>query len=223
MLRQAAKALRGLTSPDPIRRIQTLELLLEYLLWRNPRDVVDRHLEVPEPLPESRIAGDARLYADREVMLKVVGEGLEIAEVGVDHGDFSRVILNALKPSRLHLIDITFERLNPHDLTAPNVIRHQGDSSTVLAGFPPESLDFVYIDGDHSYEGARKDLVAADRALKPGGKMTCNDYTNWMTLAVTPYGVSRAANEFVIERGYKVEGLALSRWGNHDLLISKPA
>jgi hypothetical protein len=44
-----------------------------------------------------------------------------------------------------------------------------------------------------------------------------------MTLAVTPYGVSRAANEFVIERGYRVEGLALSRWGNHDLLISKPA
>ena len=61
------------------------------------------------------------------------------------------------------------------------MIKHHGDSSTLLAGFAPQSLDFIYVDGDHSYDGAKKDLVAADQTLKPGGKMICNDYTNWMT------------------------------------------
>ena len=30
-------------------------------------------------------------------------------------GNFSRVMLKVLEPSRLHLIDISFERLNPRD------------------------------------------------------------------------------------------------------------
>ena len=53
--------------------------------------------------------------------------------------------------------------------------------------------------------------------------MTINDWTNWATLSVGPYGVARATNGFVIAHDYKVEGLAFFPAGNHDLLIRKPA
>ena len=50
----------------------------------------------------------------------------------------------------------------------------------------------------------------------------CSDYTNWCNPHVTPYGVARAVNEFVIANGYSVEGLALHSAGMNDLLIRKP-
>ena len=65
----------------PIKRIQTLKSIMHELLWRNPRDVVERHFEVPEPLPQSAIAEGARIYADRKIMLGAIAKGLEVAEV----------------------------------------------------------------------------------------------------------------------------------------------
>ena len=217
MLRQAARAIAGLASPDPVKRVRTLEMIAENLLWRAGQEAAYRHLEVPPALPASAVRG-ALLYATRELMLDAVPKACEVAEVGTWRGEFSARIVETCRPRVFHLIDIDLSPLDP----SVQGIRHQGDSSTILAGFPAASLDWVYIDGDHSYEGARKDLAAAHRALKPGARMTCNDYTNWMSLAVQPYGVARAVNEFVVERGYKVEGLALSRFGNHDLLIRRP-
>jgi predicted O-methyltransferase YrrM len=54
-------------------------------------------------------------------------------------------------------------------------------------------LDFVYIDGDHSYEGVKIDLEISLRKLKPGGLITGDDYGpgNWWQ-----GGVKRAVDEF---------------------------
>jgi hypothetical protein len=172
------------------------------------------------PLPQSAIEG-ARLFADRELMLEIIPKGSEVAEVGTWRGDFSKAICRTVKPSRFHLIDIDFSPFNWDGFDC-DFVKHQGDSPTVLRSFPAGSLDWVYIDGDHSFDGAMKDLEAAHHALKPGALMTCNDYTNWASMAVTPYGVARAVNQFVIREDYRVLGLALSISGNHDLLIQRP-
>jgi len=214
------RALSALASPDPLRRIWALERITERLLWKLPKETAERYLELPAPLPQSALEG-ARLFADRELMLAVIPKGGEVAEVGTWRGEFSKAICRVVRPARFHLIDIDFSSFDWSGLEC-EYLRHQGDSSTVLREFPTASLDWIYIDGDHSYEGALKDLEAAHRALKPGALITCNDYTNWASLAVTPYGVARAVNEFVIREGYRVLGFALSPSGNHDLLIQRP-
>lgn len=202
---------------SPLSRIRLLEQLTERLLWRLPRAVIDRHLEIAPPLPQSALEG-ARLYADRETMLHALPKGGCVAEAGVWRGDFSKLIWGVCKPDQFHLIDID---LTPLDWPETRAIRHQGDSSEILRSFPEESLDWAYIDGDHTYEGVCKDLAAAHGALKPGGYLMCNDYTNWCSLSISPYGVARAVNELVIREGYSVEGLALHPAGLYDILIRK--
>ena len=39
----------------------------------------------------------------------------------------------------------------------------------------PEKVDFIFIDGDHSYEGIRKDWALYSDKLKPGGIMALHD------------------------------------------------
>ena len=61
--------------------------------------------------------------------------------------------------------------------------------------FAPESLDFVFIDGDHSYEGCALDIKLWWPKLKPGGLLSGHDYVDEKN-----YGVQRAVNEFVGDR-----------------------
>ena len=210
------RALREFTSTDPLVRLRALEKVVERLLWRLPREKVDQHLEIPPPLPQ-RVLEGAKLYADRTTMLTALPKGGVVAEVGTWRGDFSRTIIGTCRPEAFHLVDIDFSPM-ASDVEG---IRHEGDSSTILRSFPAASFDWIYIDGDHSYEGVRKDLEAAHLALKPGGYLMCNDYTNWCSPAVQPYGVSKAVNEFVVREDYRVCGFAFEPAGNNDILLRK--
>ncbi len=52
----------------------------------------------------------------------------------------------------------------------------QGDSSSVgLMWSTNNPVDFLIVDGDHSYQGVLKDLRAWGPHLKPGGLLFCHD------------------------------------------------
>lgn len=53
--------------------------------------------------------------------------------------------------------------------------------------------DLIYVDGDHSYEGCRRDLAAFAPILAESGVFLCDDY-QWE-------GAGRAIDEFVAETG----------------------
>ena len=55
-----------------------------------------------------------------------------------------------------------------------------------------EKVDWVYVDGDHSYEGCLKDLRNCLKILKPTGIIFGDDYTN-------KPGVYQAVNQFIAE------------------------
>jgi hypothetical protein len=210
-LSKTAQILFGLLNKD----VRAAERLVAHMLWSMPKNRIEEHLLVAPRLPDGALG--AGIYADREAMLGALPKGGIVAEVGTWQGYFSRQIIEVCRPHELHLIDLDFSQLG--DVEGH---RHQGDSSTILSGFPAGKFDWIYIDGDHSLEGVERDLHAADYALKRGGFLVCNDYTNWCSPSVAPYGVARAVNEFVIAKGYLVEGIALHKAGLYDLLIRKP-
>lgn len=51
----------------------------------------------------------------------------------------------------------------------------QEPSTTAAARFPDRSLDFVFLDGDHTFEGVAADLRAWGPKIKPGGCLAGHD------------------------------------------------
>ena len=162
--------------------------------------------------------------AERAQLLSLLPKEGICAEVGTYRGDFAAVIVRASNPRQLHLVDAWEYRpedayegatygghaqagQDGMDAMYESVVerfRTQIDSGTVLvkrarsidaaASFSEESLDWVYIDADHSYEAVKRDLEAYFRVVKPGGFLAGDDYgeeDRWFG-----QGVTQAVDEF---------------------------
>lgn len=191
------------------------------------------------------IHADARLYSSRQSMLRCIypwPSSAVIAEIGVAYGDFSRILIDTLQPNTFHAID-TFDlhtyntmwganindtlqgrnHLAYYEEKIPEAAYHQGSSWRMMElDFDDDSLDFAYLDADHSYEAVSLDLEQLQRVIKPGGHIMFDDYTNWDPIVGEPYGVLRAVNEFLEDQQWPIVGMSLEYNGFHNLLIRKP-
>lgn len=79
---------------------------------------------------------------------------------------------------------------------------------------PDESLDFAFIDADHSYEGCSKDIAAWWPKIRPGGVLTGHDY-GARADRLGLWGVSRAVDEFSTERRLEVKTWPGRVWAVH--------
>jgi SAM-dependent methyltransferase len=80
------------------------------------------------------------------------------------------------------------------DIDGGGVVMHRETSAIAGADFPDQFFDWVYIDGNHSYEFVRHDLELYWRKLKPGGYIVCDDYHH---AGFWEDGVTRAVDEFI--------------------------
>ena len=120
-------------------------------------------------------------------------------EIGVDRGKFSKYILKTLKPgAKLYCVDPwevydeyyerkgdrgkdalswryeeTKIRLAPYNA---EIIRKQ--SMDAVKDFMDNSLDFVFIDGNHTFEYCIKDIMEWSKKVKVGGMVCGHDYWN---------------------------------------------
>jgi Methyltransferase domain len=162
----------------------------------------------------------------------LLGEG---AEVGVRQGDFSAHILKHWKGSKLWLIDAWqdlpgYEEVHHtheqnYEMTLGKMRAFPGrhevirDLSTAAAArFADETLDFVYLDADHSYESVKADLDAWYPKLKPGGLFAGDDYgalplqmVNFGAGHLT-FGVKKAVDEFAFRRQKNISIDWLGDW-----------
>jgi hypothetical protein len=158
---------------------------------------------------------NGRLYSNRREMLsKLAPQQAICAEVGVLRGDLSQFILNSLQPRHLHLFDIDFETYKVterfrDEIQSNKVCLVEGDSSTKLGEYPKPFFDWIYVDGDHSFEGCWKDLVASMNVLRPDGLIFANDYIFWSHPECRPYGVVQGVNRLCVEYGFEIVGFAL--------------
>lgn len=67
------------------------------------------------------------------------------------------------------------------------------DSTNYANTVPDSSLDFVYIDGDHSYEACKHDITVWWPKIKPGGILSGHDFA---ASGNVDYGVIQATTEF---------------------------
>jgi hypothetical protein len=165
-----------------------------------------------------------RRRVERAKLLSLLPREAVCAEVGTYRGDFAAAILRASRPKQLYLVDSWEHRSEEKyegasygghalagqrgmDAMYEGVVarfRAEIDSGVIAikrarsleaaASFADESLDWVYIDADHSYEGVKRDLDAYYSKVKPGGFIAGDDYgqgDKWFG-----QGVTRAVDEF---------------------------
>lgn len=157
----------------------------------------------------------------RKRVLARLGGVETIVEIGVWRGRFSNVLLNTMKPKKLYLVDpwaaTTEDEAEDALTTAKNAAQMEQICSSVqnrfsdqiasgqveilrdysanaLKTFKDGSIDLVYIDGDHTYEGVKLDLDLAWQKIKPSGYIMLDDYhrRGWWG-----DGVLRAVHEFI--------------------------
>lgn len=179
---------------------------------------------VPPQLSEFHLQ-NSRMVPTRDHILPLMPKGGICAEVGTQTGGFAKLILSVLQPSKLHIYDIdytVFDRAHFASAIQNGMVElHQGDSSSLLGQLPDQHFDFIYVDGDHSYEGVVRDLAVAARKIKDDGWIVCNDYTLYSPLEKTKYGVYRAVNELCLNQGFEIVYLGLHKWGYHDVALRK--
>lgn len=161
----------------------------------------------------------AKLKSREEIPLLLNDRGLHGTgvELGAYVGVYSECLLFNSRLSRLYTIDSWHEAygyFGKHQSMEARegfgacaerlwryfnrsvLIRMPSPDATVL--FADKSLDFMYIDANHSYEAVTKDIEAWWPKMKPGGIFAGHDYD-----ALDP-GTIQAVNEFRDKTGLKL-------------------
>jgi hypothetical protein len=144
-------------------------------------------------------------------------------EIGSYRGDFSQMILDAIKPQALMLID-PYETVAKYkyDSGFPTAYSNTADlefinnrfkseienkvvwvikqySFNIAPTVPDKCLNFIYIDGSHLYEDVKRDLNDWLPKLKQGGLVCGHDYVN-----LQDFGVIQAVDEFILEHDFEM-------------------
>jgi len=164
-------------------------------------------------------------FDNRELMIKFYSNLIKnpkIIEIGIFKGEFLDYIYNNCNPLNLDGIDLfegtvgsgnadgnnftycnlnqSYNELSLKYSNCPNVKLHKSDSSIFLSKCNDNEYDIIYIDGDHSYNGVKKDLIQSFKKIKNGGYIMGHDYEMNMTKAKTRYnfGTKQAVDEFCV-------------------------
>ena len=210
----------GLTGSTPI-----LNQWREKLLKRPSPSPKPTLIDIPKLAPQH--IQNCRLLVSREELLNILPKNSICAEVGILEGYFSEEILKSVQPKKFHLIEINeffvndvMERLKP--LAQPGqIIPHVGNSYDLLEEFEDNYFDWIYIDGNHTYEYVKKELLVAKRKVKTEGLILLNDYLLYDHINKYRMGVIDATNEFCLEHEYELVYLAFHPQMYSDVALRK--
>jgi hypothetical protein len=141
-----------------------------------------------------------RLFNDLKLNLGV--------EIGVAEGLFSEKLCIQNKNLKLYLVDMWAQYPGYEDESVEIQEKNYKEikeriksfnchiikdwSINAAKRFSDNSLDFVFIDANHTYEGCKEDIKAWEKKVKKGGIVSGHDYKKELN-----YGVIEAVDEWV--------------------------
>jgi len=138
-------------------------------------------------------------------------------EIGVQRGIFSEIICQRNPQMRVYGVD-AWARPNAAHMRQkaqkrmgvyPQYSIIDGWSVTAAKQFTNQSLDFVYIDADHSYESCLADINAWHPKIRFGGILSGHDYHNTITHSRVQCHVKKAVLDYT--RNHQIAPLLI--WG----------
>lgn len=179
--------------------------------------IAANRVEVP-----AQLLMNCRVVPDRAAMLATLPKGGRWCEVGTAAGDFAEQILTICRPDILHLVD---SWLAEHDSRYANmeeavkqrlhgypIETHRGYSTEVLATFPDNYFDVIYVDAGHGYTDTVAELELSLQKVKTGGMLAGHDYVIGSWASSKRYGVIEAVNAFCVHHNWE---FLLVTWESH--------
>ena len=157
---------------------------------------------------------------------RILGNKKDIVgvEIGVLRGENAREIMSEYSEIKhLYLVD-SYKNSYSEYTKALEILRQWenklvwciDDSVNASKDFEDNFFDFVYIDGDHSYDGVKRDIYAYWPKVKKGGAISGHDYNpRWESMK----GIIKAVDEFVAEN--KLELWTATTGSSSDWVIKK--
>lgn len=172
--------------------------------------------EIPNSDLSQSHLNNATLLSSRNDMIKRLPQKGVVAELGVDKGDFSKIILENNFPSKLHLVDfwgskrynidkkLMVENRFSSEINNNKIEINLGLSTDVVSEFDDNYFDWIYIDTSHSYQGTKQELELYCSKVKQNGFISGHDYIigNWD--GCVRYGVKEAVHEFCIKYNWEI-------------------
>lgn len=110
-------------------------------------------------------------------------------------------------------LDGIYRHLEHKYINHPNVKIIRDYTVKAAETFPDGFFDLIYIDADHTYEGAKRDVEAWYPKVKSGGFVTGDDYWDrFSPKRHVRFGVVKAVNEFAKLNNLTVFELTLHGW-----------
>lgn len=155
----------------------------------------------------------------------LLGEGVE---VGVADGTFSERIMSQWEGRQLHLVDLWESDPRNRDRSQVDTALHQSDrqaaerrlsqfgnrihfhqtdSLVAAQEFADNSLDFVYLDADHSVAAVQEDIAAWYPKVRHGGLLAGHDFLDGTTNECE-FGVKTAVERWESQTGHRVAATA---------------
>ena len=161
-------------------------------------------------------------------------------EVGVDHGEFSKSLLEK-SPNKLYLVDAWRTIEGTDRTTGADQSTHESKYKSVVEMFTNDprveiirswseeaaltfedgSLDWVYIDARHDYTGVMSDLKAWEKKVKHTGFIWGDDYRTPDMKIKPRVDVRRAVADFTRDTDWELVGLTTEEKRSKSFFLAK--
>lgn len=189
--------------------------------------------KIPKYELNEKHISNLRVITDREKLLELLPKNAVVAEIGVDKGEYSELILRITKPEKLHLIDMwsskryheklmkTVKNKFHKEISEKTIIINRGVSTEAVNGFEDNYFDWIYIDTGHSYETTAEELKLYSQKVKPSGIIAGHDFIigNWDS--GFRYGVIEAVYEFCVNNDWEIIYLTMEINNNPSFAIRR--
>jgi hypothetical protein len=188
--------------------------------------------KLPKTRIEAKHTEGCSVLPHRLALLSVLPSDAVAAEIGVAEGNFSEEILRRANPRKLFLIDAwEGERYGPRmkkvtdrfatEIKNQVVHLRQGLSFDEIPKLDDESLDWVYIDTDHSYDTTLKELRLVRSKLKNSGFIAGHDFSMASGNTGRMYGVIFACHQFCAEENWRYAYITLDEGGAFSFCLKR--
>lgn len=203
--------------------------MARWLYYTISRPLINRRRAYRKSMPyvtlEHRHLENLKALPDRKELLRRMPASSIAAEFGVAGGEFSGAILGTCEPKKLYLVDVwDTNQYRPFEEAVRTRFSKEISSGLIeirknlslyaMADFPDDHFDWIYIDTNHSYETTARELLAAERIVKTGGRILGHDYCLGNIVKPAVFGVVQAVNEFCVNRDWFFEYITLESHGH---------